>query len=130
DRPNAVQTIADDRIEPAHELRDAVDRDREPCGHRVAAVPQEHVVAFGERLGDVDACDRAARALSLEAIDGDDHGGPTVILDQPRRAQADDARGPGGIRDDRDPGVGTLLGAPARARDDLTGELLTFGVAL
>ena len=48
----------------------------------MAAVLNQDVVAVVERLGDMDADDRAARALALVSVDRDDDRGPSVILDQ------------------------------------------------
>lgn len=125
-----VKPLAHDPVEPLDEVRNAIDRDREPCRHRVAAVLDEDVVAFVERLGDVNAGDRAARALAFVAVDRDDDRGPSEVLDEPRRAEADDAGGPLRIRDDGDPRIRSFRRALARTRDHLARQLLPLGVAL
>ena len=126
----AVKPLAHDGVEALDEVVDAIDGNREPRGHRVAAVLDEDVVAVVERLGDMNTGDRAARALALVSVDGDHDRGPAIVLDEPRRAQPDDARGPLRVGDDRDPGVRTFLRALSSARDDLPCQLLPLGVAL
>ena len=90
----------------------------------------QDVVAIVEGFRDVHTGDRPARALPLETVDGDHRRRPPVILHEPRRAQADDARGPGGIGDHRRPRIRSLLGALTRTSHDEPGQLLPLGVAL
>ena len=129
-RALAMKTLAHDGVEPQGEIGNAFDGDGEARGHRVSAVLDQDVVAFVERLSDVDAGDGAARALALVPVDRDHDRGPAVVFDEPGGAKANDARRPLGVGDDRDPRVGMLLRAIPRACDDLPGQLLPFGVAL
>ncbi len=126
----SAKALAHDHVELFDEVGDPIDRDGESRRHRVTAVLDQDVVALVERFGDVDAGDRAARALAFVPVDGDHDRGPAVILHEPRRAEADDAGGPLGVRDDRDPRVRSPLRALARTRDHLPGQLLPLGVAL
>jgi hypothetical protein len=127
---HAAEAGAHGPVEPLGELGYPIHRDREPRCHGVSPMAQKDVVAVVEGLGDVNAGNRATRALAFETVDGDDRRGASVIVHEPGRAEADDARGPRGIGDHRRPRVGPLLGTLARAGHDDPGQLLPLGVAL
>ena len=103
--------------EPRHRRGELGRRQAQAGGHPVAAAALDQPLAGqpGDGGAEVDARDRAARALALAGIEPDHHGGAAEALLQPRRDDADDARMP------------ALAGGPGQRAVGAAGEHLRLG---
>ena len=66
-------------------------RDRHAGGDAMPAEPQQQITALGEPAVEIERADRTARPFSLLALERDQHGRSSELLDDPRRDDPDHA---------------------------------------